>query len=120
MGTIIKIKIIVMILLTVSVGWAKIQFGSLQLGQFLHLTFLVATLLANISFCSSGVNLLNASNSIKFFFCSSVNSAFSSFGCSSLTPSFCSLFSSVVASLLAGIGFFVGNFFLNLWKIKII
>ena len=80
--------------------------------------FLVATLLTNISFFSSGVNLLNASNSIKFFFCSSVNSAFFSFGFSSLTPSFCSLFSSVVASLLAVIGFFVGKFFFKSMKNK--
>ena len=26
-------------MLTVSVGWVYIQFGSLQLGQFLHLVF---------------------------------------------------------------------------------
>jgi hypothetical protein len=87
------------------------------LGQFLHLTFLVATRLANTSFCSSGVNLLNASNSIIFFFCSSVNSTFSSFGCSSFATSLVSLLSSAVGvsfSLLATTGFFDGNFFLNL------
>jgi hypothetical protein len=88
------------------------------LDQLLHLTFLVATLLANTSFCSYGVNLLNASNSIIFFFFSSVNSTFSSFSyCSSFVLSLVSLVSSAVGvsfSLLATTGFFDGNFFLNL------
>ena len=50
----------------------KIQFGSLHPGQFLHLTFFVATLFSNIFFCSSGLILLKVSISIKSFFCSSV------------------------------------------------
>jgi len=107
-------------ILTVSVGCANMQVGSLQLGQFLHLTFLVATLLAKNSFCSSGVNLLKASISSIFFFCSSVNSWFSTWGCSSFAPSLFSLFSSVVPSLLPAAGFLVGNFFLNLLKNYII
>jgi hypothetical protein len=85
------------------------------LGQFLHLTFLVGTLLSNTSFCSSGVNLLNASNSSFFFFSSSVNSTFSSFGCSSFSPSLVSLLPSVPVASLPGIpDFFDENFFLNL------
>ena len=120
---IIKKKII----LTVSVGWAYMQLGSLQFGQFLQRTFLVATLLANISFCSSGVNLLKASWSIKFFFSSVVfsPSLFSfcspSGFCSEGFPSF-SLFSSGFSFFESDSGlavvtcFFVGGFFFNLLK----
>ena len=98
------------------------QLGSLQFGQFLQRTFFVATLLANISFCSSGVNLLKASWSIKFFFSSVVfsPSLFSfcspSGFCSEGFPSF-SLFSSGFSFLESDSGlafvtcFFVGGFF---------
>jgi hypothetical protein len=60
------------------------QLGSLQFGQFLHLIFLLATLLDKISFCSSGVNLLKASISIIFFFSSGAfsPSLFALFVCS--------------------------------------
>ena len=106
------------------------QLGSLQLGQFLQRTLLVATLLSNISFCSSGVNLLKASWSIKFFFSSVVfsPSLFSfcspSGFCSEGFPSF-SLFSSGFSFLESDSGlavvtcFFVGGFFLNLLKNEI-
>jgi len=94
----------------------------LQFGQFLQRTFFVATLLAKISFCSSGLNLLNASCSIKFFFSSVVFSpSFFSFCWSSAFgsegfPSF-SLFSSGF-SFFGSVSdfFFVGGFFLNLLK----
>ena len=119
-----------LIKLTVSVGWEKIQFGSLHAGQFLHLTFFDGILFSSIFFCSSGVILLKASTSIKFFFCSSVNSAlllfsplFSSFSFPSFapSPSWISLFSSVASFSVfcspSGLFvFFVGNFFLNLLK----
>jgi len=124
-------KFIKFIILTVSVGCAKIQLGSLQEGQFLHLTFLVATLLSKIFFCSSGLSLLNSSKSIKFFFCSSFISLFSclfsSLGFPSCSPSCLSLFSSLLSfSVFCSPGlaaldiFFVGNFFLNLLKNYII
>ena len=128
-----------LIKLTVSVGWEKIQFGSLHPGQFLHLTFFNGILFSNTFFCSSGVILLKASTSIKFFFCSSVNSAlllfsplFSSFSFPSFIPSWppswISLLSSVASfsvfcspsGLLTLVVFFVGNFFLNLLKNYII
>jgi hypothetical protein len=90
------------------------QFGSLQLGQFLHLTFFVATLLDNISFCSSGFNLLNSSISIIFLFCSSAFCIFSFFGCSSFASPFISFNSSLGTSLFTFVGFLLGNFFGNL------
>ena len=115
------------IILTVSVGWAYIQLGSLQFGQFLQRTFFVATLLARMSFCSSGLNLLKASWSIKFFFSSvgvspSLFSVCCSWFCCSVWSSVFSLFSSVVSFLASPSGlvgvtcFFEGNFLLNLLK----
>jgi hypothetical protein len=52
-------------LLTVSVGWEYIHFGSVQFGQFLHRIFLIATLLSKISFFSSSDIFSKANFSFK-------------------------------------------------------
>jgi len=80
----------------------------LQLGQFLQRIFFVGTLLANTSFCCSGVIFSKASFSNIFLFCSSVNSCFS-------WPSFCSPdFSFSLLSFFEN-GFCEGKSFLGLY-----